>query len=127
MPPNSWAMYHLDAQQRDAGREVRLNLGAEADVSSAVLAACLLGPAERPSEEAARAELRERLQALLEQLSADDREVLALRHFEQLSTNETAAVLSISAAAAGKRYVRALTRLRKLLGDDSELLRGWRS
>lgn len=114
--------YHLGTKQRDASREVAL----DGEVSSVVLAACLIRPAERPSEEAVRAELRERLQALLDQLSADDREVLALRHFEQLSTAETAVVLGVSAAAAGKRYVRALTRLRKLLCDDPELLHEWR-
>jgi RNA polymerase sigma-70 factor (ECF subfamily) len=116
---------HLGTQQRDAGREVPL-LEPPPDMSSAVLAHCLLGRGERPSEETARAELRERLQCLLEQLSAADREVLALRHFEQLSTTETAAVLGISAAAAGKRYIRALERLRELLADDPELLDGWR-
>jgi RNA polymerase sigma-70 factor (ECF subfamily) len=118
--------HHLGARRRDAGREVSLDREPAPDVSSAVLAGCLLGPAERPSEEAVRAELRERLRAVLERLGADDREVVSLRHFEQLSTAETAAVLGISEAAAGKRYVRALTRLRRLLADDPDVLRGWR-
>ncbi len=116
---------HLGTQQRDAGREVPLDQPAP-DMSSAVLAQCLLGECERPSEEAARAELRERLQSLLERLSDADREVLALRHFEQLSTAETAAVLGISTSAAGKRYIRALDRLRDQLADDPEILEGWR-
>jgi RNA polymerase sigma-70 factor (ECF subfamily) len=46
-----------------------------------------------------------------------DREVLALRHFEQLTNAEAAAVLGITAAAAGKRYVRALERLRGILAQ----------
>ena len=117
--------HHLGARRRDAGREVPLDREPAPDVSSAVLAACLIGAAE-PSEEAVRAELRERLQAVLERLSPEDREVVSLRHFEQLSTEETAAVLGISAAAAGKRYVRALTRLRRLLDGDPDVLRGWR-
>jgi RNA polymerase sigma-70 factor (ECF subfamily) len=116
---------HLGMQRRDAGREVPLHEPAP-NLSSAVLAQCLLGRGERPSEETVRAELRERLQSLLEQLSAADREVLALRHFEQLSIAETAAVLGISESAAGKRYVRALDRLRELLADYPELLDGWR-
>ena len=118
--------HHLGTRRRDAGREVSLDREPAPDASSAVLAACLIGAAERPSEEAVRAELRERLQAVLERLSPEDREVVSLRHFEQLSTEETAAVLGISAAAAGKRYVRALTRLRRLLADDPDVLRGWR-
>jgi RNA polymerase sigma-70 factor (ECF subfamily) len=44
-----------------------------------------------------------------------DREVLALRHFEQLSTAETAQVLNIKEGAAGKRYIRALKRLKEIL------------
>lgn len=116
---------HLGTQQRNAGREVALDQPAP-DMSSAVLAQCLLRQSERPSEEAVRAELRERLQILLDQLNAADREVLALRHFEQLSTAETAVVLGISASAAGKRYIRALDRLRERLADYPEILEGWR-
>ena len=44
-----------------------------------------------------------------------DREVLALRHFEELTNNEVAETLGISKAAASKRYVQALRRLRKVL------------
>ena len=48
--------------------------------------------------------------------------MLALRHFEELSNLETAAVLGIQPAAASKRYVRALERLKgaleKLQGLD---------
>jgi RNA polymerase sigma-70 factor (ECF subfamily) len=117
--------FHLGAQQRDIGREVSLEGAAGSDVSSEVLAACLLGGADRPSELVAGRELHDRLQALLERLGAADREILALRHFEQLSTAETAQVLGISTAAAGKRYVRALTRLRALLAEDPDALEGW--
>ena len=46
-----------------------------------------------------------------------DREVIALRHFEELSSAETAEVLGIEPAAASKRYVRALSRLKELLVD----------
>ncbi len=116
---------HLGTQQRDAGREVSLDQAAAPDMSSAMLARCLLGHEERPSEEAARAELRERLQSLLERLSAADREVLALKHFEQMSTAESAAVLGVSESAAAKRDLRALTRLREQLANHPGLLEGW--
>jgi RNA polymerase sigma-70 factor (ECF subfamily) len=46
-----------------------------------------------------------------------DREVLALRHFEQLTTPEVAQVLGIKEAAAGKRYLRALKRLKEILSS----------
>jgi RNA polymerase sigma-70 factor (ECF subfamily) len=117
--------FHLGAQQRDAGREVPLEGQTASNVSSEMLAACLLGGVERPSEQIVRRELHDRLQALLERLSDADRDVLALRHFEQLDTAETAQVLGISVAAAGKRYVRALTRLRALLAEDPDALEGW--
>jgi RNA polymerase sigma-70 factor (ECF subfamily) len=56
-----------------------------------------------------------RLQEALNSLEPFDREVLALRHFEQLSRAETASVLGICEAAVSKRYVRALRRLKEVL------------
>jgi RNA polymerase sigma-70 factor (ECF subfamily) len=44
-----------------------------------------------------------------------DREVLALRHFEELSNTEAAAVLGLDKSAASKRYARALIRLKEIL------------
>jgi RNA polymerase sigma-70 factor, ECF subfamily len=55
------------------------------------------------------------LQAALNSMDATDREVLALRHFEQLSLAEVAQVLDIKEKAAGKRYLRALQRLKSIL------------
>jgi RNA polymerase sigma-70 factor (ECF subfamily) len=109
---------HLVADCRAAGREIALdNLGAPA--SSAVLAEQLVGSGSRPSEAARRDELRQRVHDLLEAMDPIDREVLSLRHFEQLSTPEVAAVLGIQPKAAAKRYVRAVARLRDLLaGED---------
>jgi RNA polymerase sigma-70 factor (ECF subfamily) len=106
---------HLGARMRDAGREVSLFRGFFPAASSAVLATHLLGRECRPSEAMHRVEQRLLLQASLDRLDPLDREVLALRHFEQLSTTETAGVLGISPAAASKRYVRALGRLRNVL------------
>ena len=45
----------------------------------------------------------------------DDREIILLRHFEQLSNQDAAAALGLSEAAAGMRHLRALRRLRVLL------------
>jgi RNA polymerase sigma-70 factor (ECF subfamily) len=107
--------HHLGTEMRDAGREVSLYRGAMPEASSADLAARLLGRLTRPSEAAIRAEMKLRLQEVLNGMDPLDREVLALRHFEQLSTAETARVLGIKEAAAGKRYLRALKRLKDLL------------
>ena len=75
--------------------------------SSAALAAQLLGRDTRPSVAAARAERKLRLQEALDTLDPIDREVLVLRHFEELSAEETARALGIERSAAGQRYLRA--------------------
>ena len=67
-------------------------------------------------------ELKVRLQDALNSMDPIDREVLALRHFEQLSPSETAQVLGINEKAAGMRYVRALRRLKEIL---SSLIPDW--
>jgi RNA polymerase sigma-70 factor (ECF subfamily) len=56
-----------------------------------------------------------RLQEALNTLDPVDREVLSLRHFEEMTLAETALSLEITEAAAAKRYIRALKRLRALL------------
>lgn len=106
---------HLGVQARDAGREVALCRGCLPEATSAALAAHLLGHDTRPSEAAIRAERKVRLQEALNNMDPLDREVLALRHFEQLNNAETARVLGLQPSAASKRYVRALTRLKDIL------------
>jgi RNA polymerase sigma-70 factor (ECF subfamily) len=109
--------FHLGTQMRDAGREISLDRGLRPEATSAALAAQLLGQATRPSEAAIRAELKLRLQEALNTMDPLDREVLALRHFEQLTTAEVAQVLDIKEKAAGKRYLRALKRLKDILAS----------
>jgi RNA polymerase sigma-70 factor, ECF subfamily len=113
---------HLGVQARNAAREVSLHHGAYPAASSAALAAQLLGRISTPSHAAMRADLRVRIQEALNRMEPLDREVLALRHFEQLSNAETALVLGIKETAACNRYVRALERLRKILGQLPERL-----
>jgi RNA polymerase sigma-70 factor (ECF subfamily) len=105
---------HLGVQARDAGREVSLYRGALPGASSAALAAQLMGRLTTPSQ-AVKAELKLRIQEALNGMDALDREVLTLRHFEQLSNAETALVLGVKETAAANRYVRALERLRGVL------------
>jgi RNA polymerase sigma-70 factor (ECF subfamily) len=116
--------HHLRTQARDAGREVSLHHGALPQASSVSLAAQLLGRYTTPSQAAVRAELQIRVQEALNAMEPIDREVLALRHFEQLSNAETAQVLGLSEAAASNRFVRALKRLKKILVEVPGFLDG---
>jgi RNA polymerase sigma-70 factor (ECF subfamily) len=108
---------HLGAQMRDARREVSLYRAALPEASSAALAAQLLGKQTSPSDAAVRAERLLRIQEAVNRLGPLDREVLSLRHFEQLSRAETAEMLGIKEPAAAKRYIRALKRLKDILSD----------
>jgi RNA polymerase sigma-70 factor (ECF subfamily) len=106
---------HLGTRMRDAGQEISLYYGSLPQANSAALALMLLGQLTSPTQAAQRAERILRVQAALNSLDPIDREVLALRHFEQLGRAEAALVLGISPEAGAKRYFRALKRLKDLL------------
>jgi RNA polymerase sigma-70 factor (ECF subfamily) len=105
---------HL-ADKRAVSREV----GALPAESSQLLARALLDGAPSPSRQVAAAEQAERLRLALQQLTDDERDLILWRHFEQLSNREISQLLKISEAAAGKRYVRSVERLRSLLAGGS--------
>jgi RNA polymerase sigma-70 factor (ECF subfamily) len=109
--------HHLGTQGRDPRREVPIHGVAAAETTATALAAELLDNLTRASEQAVRRELRLRLHEAIDAMDPLDREVLALRHFEQLSPAETARVLGIKEKAAGMRYLRALRRLKEILHD----------
>jgi RNA polymerase sigma-70 factor (ECF subfamily) len=104
--------FHLGTKMRDAGQEVSLHRGALPQVSSLSLAEHLLGKLTTASHAAMRVELKLRVQEALNSMDPNDREVLVLRHFEELNNGEAAQVLGIKPSAAVNRYVRALKRLR---------------
>jgi RNA polymerase sigma-70 factor, ECF subfamily len=106
---------HLGAKARDANREISLFRHEFPETTSANLAAQFLGNLTSPSQNSIRAEQSAVLQDALNSLDSIDREILALRHFEQLSNEEIARVLCIDKSAASKRYARALMRLRDVL------------
>lgn len=108
---------HLGAQARDADLEISLHRGPLPRANSVSLAAQLLGRLTSPSAAAIKAETRLKLQEALNQMDELDREILALRHFEQLTNVEAAAELDLETSAASKRYLRALQRLQKILTD----------
>jgi RNA polymerase sigma-70 factor (ECF subfamily) len=109
--------HHLGVHMRDAGREVSLYRHAMPAASSTALAAQLLGRLTSPSNAAVRAERIIRVQEAINALEPIDREILSLRHCEQLTRAEAAVALGIEEAAAAQRYVRALKRLKSVLAE----------
>jgi RNA polymerase sigma-70 factor (ECF subfamily) len=110
---------HLHAQRRSVKREEPLAPHLS-DESAQQLAERVLARQSGPSNHAIRSELRARIRTALDQLGERDREVLVLRHLEQLSTSETAAILGIREGAVKTRHLRALERLRQLLESESQ-------
>ena len=104
---------HVGAQRRDVRREHYDEMRSPS--SPDFLAKYLSGHLTSPSAAAQRAEIREQLATALSQMTDTDREVLVLRHFDQLSGAEVAAELRLDRSAASKRYVRALHRLKAIL------------
>ena len=107
---------HLGTQMRDAAVEVSLYRDPLPAASSAALAAQLLGKHTSPTEAAVRAEQMLRVQEAVNALDPLDREIIALRNFEEMTRAEAAEALGIEEAAAAKRYVRAIKRLKDALG-----------
>jgi RNA polymerase sigma-70 factor, ECF subfamily len=109
--------HHLGTRMRDAKRDLPLDAPRPSDDTSAALCAHLTAGLTRPSAAAARGEVRTRVAEALAEMNPIDREVLALRHFEQLTSGEVAQVLGIQERAAAKRYLRALERLKDILAE----------
>jgi len=112
--------FHLGTQARDAGREISLFDGAFPAANSAALAAHLVGRLSSPSTAAVRAELKAKLEDVLNGMDEIDREIIVLRHFEELTNSEAAQLLDIKPSAACNRHVRALERLRQALDETPE-------
>ena len=106
---------HLGAQKRDAAREVGLRVSPSPVATSVSLIRGLMGHLTSPSQAALRAAVGEQLNQALATMSEVDQEVIALRHFEELTNAEVAEVLSIEVKAASIRYVRAVRRLKDVL------------
>jgi RNA polymerase sigma-70 factor (ECF subfamily) len=111
---------HRAAQRRSVDREQNLsNLNTD-ERSSADLASLLRDAELTPAAASIRKEMEARFLVALGQLEEADREVVIMRHFEHLGNGEVAEALGLSAPAAGMRYLRAIRRLRELLGTDDE-------
>src|SRR5439155_8174920 len=110
---------HHQAQKRGVDREQPIHRPGWNDRSSLELAAQLLDHERTPASEAIQQELQRRLHEALAQLDEGDREVILMRHFEQLTNQEVAVALELTEAAASMRYLRAVRRLRDLLAPQS--------
>ena len=110
--------YHVGTQKRDARRQRALAPALGPEASSVAVARHLVASGTTPTGFAVKRELHAQLVDALESMDPLDREVLVLRHFEQLGNRDVAAVLDIGQTAASNRYVRALERLRGLLASD---------
>ena len=110
---------HRKAQRRSVDRERPLAARAHADQSSMDLAARLADAELTPAAASIRRELQLRFHEAIEDLVEDDREILLMRHFEQLTNSETAEALGLSPAAAGMRHLRALRRLKGQLENSA--------
>jgi len=107
---------HRGAQRRSVDRERRL-AAEHADRSSLDLAAALRDPELTPAAASIRKELERRFLSALDDLNDEERDIVLMRHYEQLGNSEVAAALDISPAAAGMRHLRALRRLRGMLDE----------
>jgi RNA polymerase sigma-70 factor (ECF subfamily) len=106
---------HIGAKMRSANQEVPLSRLAGPTMSSGAMSYHLSGGLTSPSGAAARNEASDLLRAALDEMDEIDREVLILRHLEELSNSEVARILDLQPSAASNRYVRALTRLKGFL------------
>ena len=112
--------HHLGAKLRSAEREVALGDGHYRPTTSASLAIQLVEQLTSPSQLAIRAEVLQQVECAIAEMDPLDQEILALRHFEELTNSETAEVLGIQQKAASIRYVRALRRLKAILAQLPE-------
>jgi RNA polymerase sigma-70 factor (ECF subfamily) len=117
--------HHLGTRIRDAAQEISLYPDPMPRASTADLASMLLGRLTSPSNAAIRAEQILLVQEAVNSLDPVDREVVVLRHFEQLSRAETAQVLGMSDEAGAKRYIRALKKLKTILAAMPEKHEGF--
>lgn len=111
---------HRTAQRRSVDREQNLSNLINDERSAADLAGLLRDAELTPAAATIRKEMDQRFLIALNELDEADREVIMMRHFEHLGNGEVAEALGLSAPAAGMRYLRAIRRLRELLGTDDQ-------
>jgi RNA polymerase sigma-70 factor (ECF subfamily) len=106
---------HRVSAKRSVDREQSMSVPAGYDHSSIQLAAQIIDKELTPAARATQDELARRVEQVIQQLDEKDAEIVVMRHYEQLTNQEAAAVLELSEAAASMRYLRAIRRLKSLL------------
>lgn len=113
---------HRGAKRRSVDREQNMSGLGKDEQSAADLAALLRDAELTPAAAALRKEMEERFMLALDQLDENDREIIVMRHFEHLGNSDVAEALGLSPPAAGMRYLRAIRRIKELLGgEDSSI------
>ncbi len=110
---------HRVSAKRSVDREQPL-AAAPVDQSTMELAGQLCDPQLTPAAAATQRELSIHVQAAIEHLDENDRDIILMRHYEQLSNQEIAVALELTEPAASMRYLRALKRLRKVLDGEND-------
>jgi RNA polymerase sigma-70 factor (ECF subfamily) len=110
---------HRGSVKRSVDREQAMVAPAALDRSTMELAAQLCDPELTPAAAATMHELQRRFQAALETMDDHDREIVLMRHFEQLSNQDVAKALGLTEPAASMRYLRAIRKLRKMLAEPT--------
>lgn len=110
---------HRVSAKRSVDRERRLEINGQPDASTIELAGQLLDPELTPAARATQREMAIQVQTCIEQLDERDRDILLMRHYEQLSNQEVAQALGLTEPAASMRYLRALKRLRAAIAGET--------
>ena len=111
---------HRGAARRSMDREQPIQVAGGGEHSTINLDGRFIDPELTPAADAVWKELQTRFQAAVEDLDEQDREIVLLRHFEQLSNTDVAALLKLTPPAASMRYLRAMRRLRTLIGESPD-------
>ena len=108
---------HRASQARSVDREQPAHAAGFADRSSLDLAGQLRDPELTPAAASLRRELEGRFRDAIDRMAPDDREIILLRHFERMTNSEAARALGLTEPACGMRHLRALRKLRAILGE----------
>lgn len=106
---------HLDAKKRDLRRELSAAFNSVPETPSLTLVSMLAGFFTSVGHQAIRREMRSKLRETLDQMDEMDREIIVLRHFEEMCNNEIACLLQLTKSAASNRYLRAIKKLKSRL------------
>jgi RNA polymerase sigma-70 factor (ECF subfamily) len=110
---------HRASAKRSVDREQAMHVPAGMDRSSIELAAQLVDNELTPQAAATQHEMAQRVEAAIAELADQDAEIIIMRHYEHLTNQEIATALELTEPAASMRYLRAVRRLRELLGGAS--------